>query len=126
MPFIHIKSLPFENPVDMTGIIKNITLDFSHNTGIELNQIHTTWEFYPSGHYAKGNWLADYQPKAQYPLIVSLLTPDFNDAETIALMLKTVADSISRHADFPKNNIFINHTQAHSGMVFDDGKIIHW
>lgn len=126
MPFIHIKSLPFEEPLDVPGIIKNIAQDFSRKTGIEPNHIHTTWEFYPSRHYAKGDRVADYQPKSQYPIIVSLLAPDFNSPDTVRLMLKTIADSIARHVDFPINNIFINHTQAHSGMVFDDGKIVYW
>ena len=40
--------------------------------------------------------------------------------------LKTIADSISERAGFPKNNIFINHRQAHSSMVFDDGNIVQW
>jgi hypothetical protein len=126
MPFIHIKSLPFEEAIDVTGIIKNIAADFSVITGIDLNHIHTTWEVYPSGHYAKGDKAAEHQPAKQYPLIVDLLTPDFYDPEVIALMLETIADSIATRAAFPKNNIFINHRQAHSGMVFDDGKIVHW
>ncbi|MCG6939006.1 MAG: hypothetical protein LJE83_12655 [Gammaproteobacteria bacterium] len=126
MPFIHIKSLPFEEPVDVPGIIKNIAADFSDRTGIQLNHIHTTWEFYQPGYYAKGNKAAGHQPGKNYPLIVDLLTPDFNDSATIALMLETIADSIARRAKFPKNNIFINHRQAHSGMVFDDGEIVHW
>lgn len=126
MPFIHIKSLPFEDPVDIAGILKNIATDFSTSTGVELRHIHTTWEYYRPGHYAKGDQAAGYQPENNYPLIVDLLTPDFNDANVITLMLETIADSISRRATFPKNNIFINHRQAHSGMVFDDGAIVHW
>ena len=126
MPFIHIKSLPFEQALDFSGIIKNVALDLSDKTGIEINHIHTTWEFYAPGHYAKGYRVADYQPKAQYPIIVALLTPDFNDDPTVVHMLETVADSISRHADFPRNNIFINHSYAHSSMVFDDGQVVHW
>jgi hypothetical protein len=27
---------------------------------------------------------------------------------------------------FPIGHIFINHRQAHSGMVFADGKIVEW
>jgi len=126
MPFIHIKSLPFEELIDVTSLIKNIASDFSDKTGIELSHIHTTWEYYSPGHYAKGNQVAEYQPNNNYPVIVDLLTPDFNDSFIIALMLETIADSISRHADFQKNNIFINHRQALSGMVFDDGEIVYW
>lgn len=63
---------------------------------------------------------------ARHPIIVDLLTPDFNDAETIRLMLKTIAASIAARLPFPFDNIFINHHQAHAGMVSDDGKIVEW
>ena len=126
MPFIHIKSLPFEKRFDVASTIKNIAREFSVKTGIELRHIHTTWQFYESGHYAKGGEVAEYQPRANYPIIVDLLTPDFNDLKVIATMLETIAESLSQQLNFPKNNIFINHNQAHSAMVFDDGRIVKW
>jgi len=126
MPFIHIKSLPFERPVDVPNALKVIATDFAAKTGIELSHVHTTWEFYKSGHYAKGDRLSEHQPKKNYPIIVDLLTPDFNDLNVIAIMLEAIADSISRQIQFPKNNIFINHRQAHTAMVFDDGEIVQW
>ncbi len=126
MPFIHIRSLPFQKPLDMPSIIEGIARDFSDKTGIELRHVHTTWEFFQSKHYAKGNETPEYQPDTHHPLIVDLLTPDFNDSDTIVVMLETVADSISKRVAFPKNNIFINHRQAHSAMTFDDGQIVQW
>ena len=126
MPFIHIKSLPFQEPLDMPSIIEEIAGDFSEKTGIEPRHVHTTWEYFMPRHYAKGGEAPEYQPDAHHPLIVDLLTPDFNDSDTIAVMLETLAESISKRVAFPKNNIFINHRQAHSGRVFDDGKIVHW
>lgn len=55
------------------------------------------------------------QPEARHPIIVDLLTPDFNDAETVRLMLGKVAESIATRLPFPIDNIFINHRQAHAG-----------
>lgn len=126
MPFIHIKSLPFQQPLDVPRVIEGIARDFAEKTDIELLHVHTTWEFLQPGHYAKGDRTPEYQPNAHHPLIVDLLTPDFNDNDTIAVMLETIAESISKRAAFPKNNIFINHRHAHSAMVFDDGEIVHW
>jgi len=126
MPFIHIKSLPFEEEFDISNTIVNIATDFSNRTGIELRHIHTTWEFYLPGNYAKGDEVAEYQPKEGYPIIVDLLSPDFNELKIITVMLESIADSISEQLDFPKNNIFINHRQAHSAMVFDDGNVVKW
>ena len=126
MPFIHIKSLPFSPPLDRGRNVAAIARDFSEKMGIDLLHIHTTWEFYASGCYAKGDGTPEYQPEERHPLIVDLLTPDSNDRDVIARMLETLAESLSTHATFPKKNIFINHRQAHSGMVFDDGKIVRW
>ena len=126
MPFIHIKSLPFEGQCDVSEIITGIADDFSEKTGIDVMHIHTTWEFYAPGHYAKGNKAEKFQPKCNYPIIVDLLTPDFNDLKTIEIMLNSIASSISERVNFSLNNIFINHRQAQSNMVFDDGKIVKW
>ena len=126
MPFIHINSLPLEKSIDFPRIIEGISIDFSKKVGIELYHVHTTWEFFLPGHYAKGDVAPGCQPQKRHPLIVDLLTPDFNDNTVIAVMLTTIADSISERVGFPKNNIFINHRQAHSSMVFDDGNIVQW
>ena len=126
MPFIHIKSLPMDESRNIQKVITGIARDFSHNTGILLEHIHTTWEFYQPGFYAKGSKLSNVQPESRFPIIVDLLTPDFNTKETMECMLESVAESISTRADFPKNNIFIHHRVAHSGMVYDDGKIVQW
>jgi len=64
-------------------------------------------------------------------------SPDFNDAKTIERMLKCIAKSLAKRAPHRvarrlrqsgvlRDNIFINHWQAHSGMVFDNGEIVRW
>lgn len=122
MPFIH----PFKTPLDLPRVIEGVAQDFAEKTGIELHHVHTTWEFFLPRRYTKGDMTPDYQPDVHHPLIVDLLTPDFNDAKVITLMLETIAETISKRVVFPKNNIFINHRQAHSAMVFDNGEIVHW
>lgn len=67
-----------------------------------------------------------HQPYAHHPILVDLLTPDYNDAKTIELMPSTVATSLATRAAFAITNIFINHRAAHSAMVFDDGEIVRW
>ena len=41
-------------------------------------------------------------------------------------MLQTLAQSIARRTQMPLNKIFVNHRQACSGMVFDDGDVVTW
>ena len=126
MPFIHIKSLPFEEKFDIPNTIKNVAVDFSENNDIQLCHIHTKWEYYQPGYYAKGDKISDFQPKNHYPIIVELLTPDNYDLKIIQIMLECIANSISIHTGFPKNNIFIRSRVAKSNTVFDDGKIAEW
>ena len=126
MPFIHIKSLPIEEETDVSRIVKNISIEFSSTTGIQISHIHTTWEYFQSGYYSKGDKVSEYQPDKNFPIIVDLLTPDFNDLGKIEIMLESIANSISKNMNLPKNNIFINNRQAQSSMVFDDGKIVKW
>ena len=110
----------------LPSVIAGITKDFSDILGIDPNQVHTTWDFFNPKHYVKGNKTSSIQPRYDFPIIVELLTPSFNSTETNTLMLETLAESIAQRAEFPINNIFINHCQAQSGMVFDDGKIVRW
>ncbi len=126
MPFIHIRSLPFEEGLDIPGILTGIARDFAGKTKIAARHVHVTWAYLEPGHYARGDQAPPRQPPSAHPLIVDLLVPDFNDDEIIALMLKTLADSISHRAPCAKNNIFINLRRARSGCVFDEGRIESW
>ena len=126
MPFIKVTSLPFDPPLPMPEIVEGITRDFAADTDISLEHITATWIFLAPGHYAVGGKAQAHQPQTSHPILVDLLSPDFNDAARVEKMLYTVAASISKRARIPANNIFINHRYAHSGMVFDAGKVVRW
>ncbi len=98
--------------------------EFAEKNHIPLEHIHTTWEFFKPGHFAKGDMAPKFMPETPHSVIVDLLTPDFNDSQTIRQTLLTLAQSISQRAKVPIHKIFINHRQAVSGTVFDDGKIV--
>lgn len=125
MPFIHIKSLPFDPPLDIPPLIAAIGRDFAQGTGVPLNHVHTTWEYFLPGHFAKGEDTPATQ-REPHSVLVNLLTPDFNDATTVRAMLVTLADSIAKRSGHPRHKIFINHRAAHSSMVFDDGEVVEW
>lgn len=126
MPFIHIKSLPFEDEFDLPKAIISISRDFAEKNALPLFHVHVTWEFYLPGHYAKGDEAPDWHPTDYHPVIIDLLTPDFNSEAVIENMLNSLASSVVSHTHININRIFINHRRAHSGMVFDDGKIVKW
>jgi phenylpyruvate tautomerase PptA (4-oxalocrotonate tautomerase family) len=126
VPFIHIKSLPFEHELDISRVIQQITDDFSIAAGIGKEHITVTWCFIPAGQYAVAGQAAQCQSASGHPLIVDLLVPDFNTSETIELFIQETAKSISQHTQLPLDNIFINCSLARSGRVFDSGEMVHW
>lgn len=126
MPFIHIRSLPFESTIDVPAVLTDISRDFATENDLPLFHVHTTWEFFAPGFYAKGGETPTSNPASAHPVIVDLLTPDFNSIEVAGQMLLTLARSISLRSGMNQNNIFINHRYARSGMVYDDGEIVRW
>ena len=126
MPFIHVKSLPFNEPCDVRAVLEGLTRDFAASTVIKLEHVTATWEFLPEGHNAVAGSAAHNQPKASHPVLVELVAPDFNSPEDVEIMLETVALSISKRAKVQKDNIFISYRGVGSGMVFDRGEVVRW
>jgi hypothetical protein len=126
MPFIHVKSLPFDRAFDVSSVLAGLTEDFAQGTAIALEHVTATWEFLPAGHYVVAGKAQRYQAENSHPVLVDLLSPDFNPARKIEKMLGVVAASISSRANIPIDNIFIHHRRAQSGMVFDAGEIARW
>jgi len=126
MPFIFVKSLPFDGSFDASAVVEAVTMDFAEGTGTAPEHVTVIWELLPKGHYAVAGQAMEHQPQSSHPLLVEILAPDFNSADEIEKMLSTAASSISKRARVPIANIFINHRSAHAGMVFDAGEIVRW
>ena len=126
MPFIHIKSLPPSEPLVIQSLLENLARDFAAALDIDLEHVTTTWQSLAPGHYAVAGVSAVSQPANTHPILIDVLAPDFNSAETIEKMLGAVADIFSRLSGIAKTNIFIHYRAAHSGEVFDAGEIVRW
>ncbi len=126
MPFIHIRSLPFQRPFKAAPVLAGLSEDFAAATGIALRHVTATWSFFEPGHYAAGGAIAPGQPDNSHPILIDILAPDFSPPDAIENMLTCVADSIAKRARVPRENVFIHYRQAHSGMVFDAGAVVKW
>lgn len=126
MPFIHVKSLPFNEPRDVGAVLEGLTRDFAESTGINLEHVTATWDFLPEGNYAVAGSAAHHQPQASHPVLVELVAPDFNSPEDVEIMFESVASSISKRTKVQKDNIFISYRDVGSGMVFDRGEVVRW
>ena len=101
MPFIHVRSLPFEEAFDAPHVLEGLAEDFAKGTGIDLEHVTATWEFFAPGHYAVLGRAARHQPPDSHPVLVDLLAPDFNAPAAVEKMLLTVASSLSKRAKIP-------------------------
>ena len=127
MPLISIKSLPFDNDVDVPGMIKSITEDFANRTEVSIEHITVTWEFIPARHYAVAGLLPASQPQTgSHPILVNLHAPSFHKSEAVSTMLECLAFSVSKRSGVSYSNIFISYHKVQSGNVFDRGKIVSW
>lgn len=127
MPLISIKSLPFDNDVDVPGMIKSITEDFARRTDISIEHITVTWEFIPPRHYAVAGLLPATQPQTgSHPVLVNLHAPSFHKQDAISTMLECLAFSVSKRSGVAYSNIFISYQKVLSGNLFDRGKIVTW
>lgn len=126
MPFVHIRSLPFDPPMAVEQVVADLSRDFAEAGLAALEHITVTWTFFGPGQYAVAGTTARMQTGAGHPLLVELLTPDFHSQARVETMLRAVAASLSARAGVPLNRIFIHHSQARSGHVFDDGEVVRW
>ena len=126
MPFIHIRSLPFEESFDAPRVLKQVSREFSELTGIAIEHITVTWQFLEPEHYAVAGEIAYFQPKDSHPLLIRLLVPSFNSPKNIEFMMEHIANIVSKLTSLPKDNVFIHTELAHSQQVFDSGSIVSW
>jgi phenylpyruvate tautomerase PptA (4-oxalocrotonate tautomerase family) len=126
MPFIHITSLPPQEPVNMPAVLENISQSFSKYLGLEVKFVTATWNFLPPGHYATGGQAAQFQPLNSHPLLVNLVVPGFYRNEQVAKALQATASAIHEVTQIPKTNLFIQAQVAKSGFVFDNGAVVSW
>ncbi len=126
MPFIHIKSLPFDLGRDVSRVVEEICEDFAWETEVGLEHVTVTWQFLQPGAYAVAGVSAKEQPAESHPVLIDLPAPDFNAAQDVERMLHAVLRSVSQRAGISRTNIFITYREAESGCVVDGGKIVRW
>ncbi len=127
MPLICIKSLPFEDEIDVPAMIRSVTEDFARGAEISIEHITVTWEFIPARQYAVAGLMPASQPSSDsHPVLIELHAPSFHDAASIKAMMESVAFSVSKRSGVAYSNIFISYRKVFSGDLFDRGEVVHW
>lgn len=126
MPLIHVKSLPMQGDFNAHSTLQILARDIAQETGIDLEHITTTWDYFLPSHYAVAGRAATLQPTDSHPLLVEILAPEKTSARRIRMLLECTAASLARHTGMPIDNIFIHFSEARSGKVFDAGRLMRW
>ena len=123
MPIISVKSLPPGN-ADTSSILKKLCTAAANAIGYEPGHIWATWEFFEPGNYAVGDRTETKQTPETHSPIVRILSFEGKPQNDIEQMMKNVAEVISKELNIDIGNVFIEYSEARSGMVFDGGNII--
>ncbi|WP_286238702.1 hypothetical protein [Neptuniibacter halophilus] len=127
MPLICIKSLPFEDEIDVSAMIKSITEDFARGSEVSIEHITVTWEFIPARQYSVAGLRPASQPQSgSHPVLVELHAPSFHNDSSVEAMMECIAFSISKRSGVSYSNIFISYRKVSSGHLFDHGEVVRW
>lgn len=126
MPFIHVKSLPFEQPIEAGALLEELSEEFAIRAGVDLKHVTATWQWFMPGHYAVGGRVAHQQPDRSHPVLVTLLLPDLYSQATLEHMLTSIPVIIAKLTAVPSDNVFVHCLRAPSGTVLDAGQLLHW
>ena len=124
MPIISVRSLPLEN-ADTPSMLKKLCTGAAEAIGYEPSHIWATWEFLEPGNYAVGNRTETMQSATTHSPIVRVISFEGKPQKDIEKMMRSIAGIISSELNIDIGNIFIEYSEARSGMVFDGGETIY-
>ncbi len=125
MPVISIKTLPLDNSLNPAEILNKLCCDFAAQNGFKPEHVWAYWEFIKPDHYAVGSATSPVQKENTHSPIIRILAFEGNQKEKIKKMLETTAGILSKEMKIDIGNIFIEYSEAHSGMVFDGGNVVY-
>ena len=125
MPIISIKTLPLDNILNPAEILRKLCNNFAVQNGYKAEYVWAYWEFIKPEHYAVGSATSPVQKEDTHSPIVRILAFEGTQKEKIKKMLETTADILSKEMKIDIGNIFIEYSEAHSGMIFDGGNVVY-
>lgn len=126
MPIIHIRSLPFQPPQNISYLVTNISNAVSQTSDIDVKHITCSWSFFESERLAVSSVTAPVQPKSTHPIMVELVLPSSHSKEAVAEIMCTITSNLAELTNIDPNNIFVHAVFVESGMVYESGQVIRW
>ena len=125
MPLITIKTLPFEQDMDVPGILKSLGLAIVEKTGLGPDRFVLSWEYLSPDHVLYQGKLAEFQPKDTHHPMVGITTLKGMQEDVRTCLMETIAVSLSGFLDMPKENICVFMNPLESGHLYVFGKFMN-
>lgn len=125
MPVINIKSLPLDEKLSTSGILKELCTGFADKNGYKPEHVWAYWEFLLPENYSVGSKTEIKQTKHSHSPIVNILAFEGNSPEKIKAMLESTGKILSTELGIDIGNIFIIYSEACSGRIFDGGNVVY-
>lgn len=126
MAIVHIRSLPFDPPIDVAALLRRLNADLAEHLNVPVGSISATWQTVAPGHYAVGAEAPGEQPADTHPLLADLvLHADIETAATAELMA-LVAETLAERARVGTDNVLVRVWRLASGDAWECGRPRHW
>ena len=123
MPVIEIRALPQAEGVDVSAVIRAVSVRVAEAMRIPPQQVWVTWTTIEPGNYCEGDDERDIQPGATHPPIADIVSFEGQDDATIERILKTIADTLVEHLQLTEGAPFVSYTEARKGRVYTGGRV---
>ena len=116
-PMIKIATLPIKQ--DKQEVLRKISAEVSKASGVAEQSVAYYWQtldaLYCPGCAANG---------IKDPVFVDMYTPAFMTAQQRAAIMESLAESIARHTDYSKKDVYIHNHIANKDQVFIMGSVV--
>lgn len=123
MPVIAIRALPQEEWVDVSEVIRAVSVRVADVMGIAPQRVWTTWTTIEPGNYCEGDDARGTQPNASHPPIADIVSFEGRDDETIERVLEAIADTLAERLALAQGAPFVTYTEAQKGRVYTGGSV---
>jgi phenylpyruvate tautomerase PptA (4-oxalocrotonate tautomerase family) len=123
-PLVKISMPPSD--VDVPHLLKNLSKDLSKASGVPESGITVIFNTIPANHMITGGKLAEKYNDKDHPVVVEVDLAGFFDEKQVEICMASIADSLSKHNNISRRQVFILTTQEKSGMVYVLGETMKW
>jgi len=117
MPFVHVRSLPFEHAFNAKRAVEKISGEIARCLDLDIQYITVTWAYLHAYHYAHGGQTHEFQGEDAPPVLVEVLVPENCKQEAREAVVRCAKSSVAAHAQVTAANVFVHVFRGDSGSL---------